>query len=198
MSKTRAAPPLLLHVELADIEPTIWRRLLVPAAITLPQLHDTLQAALGWHDLHLHEFHIQGVCYGVPDSDGGDRAPLRDEAGKTLAGTLGTANTFSYTYDLGDDWEHQITVCQHLPNARVPHLPCCLDGANAGPPEDVGGPAAYGGFVEAMADPQHPDHERHMDWHGQPFDPAAWDLERVNRRLKRLRQGWERHDLNEG
>ncbi|EIK93930.1 plasmid pRiA4b ORF-3 family protein [Pseudomonas sp. M47T1] len=195
-SPSAPLPSLLLRIELADIEPTIWRHVLVPPAITLAQLHDVLQASLGWHDLHLHEFHIDGINYGVPDPDGGDSPPLQDEAGKTLLGVLGSATSFNYVYDFGDDWEHQITVQPYRPAKHAPPAPVCLDGANAGPPEDVGGPWAFGQFVEAMADPRHPEHETMLDWHGQPFDPQAWDIERVNRRLKRLSHTWRRHDLN--
>ena len=35
-----------LYVELEYVEPPIWRRLLVPATITLPKLHDLLQLAM--------------------------------------------------------------------------------------------------------------------------------------------------------
>lgn len=193
MPKTRV-PALLLRIELADIEPVIWRHLLVPPGITLPHLHQALQAALGWHDMHLHEFHIQGATYGVPDTDG---PPLNDEAGVTLAHALGTASTFSYVYDMGDEWEHQISVMSYLPSNPPAELPRCLDGANAGPPEDAGGPGGYSHFVEAMADPLHPEHEAVLDWHGQPFDASTWDIDRVNKRLKRLRHTWDRDDLNE-
>ena len=50
-----------LRVELEGIEPLIWRRLQVPAAITLPKLHRVLQVVMGWTDSHLHSFRIGGV-----------------------------------------------------------------------------------------------------------------------------------------
>ena len=36
-----------LRVELEEIEPLIWRRILVPGNITLPRLHDLLQLLAG-------------------------------------------------------------------------------------------------------------------------------------------------------
>src|SRR5678809_60448 len=45
-----------LKVTLLGTMPPIWRRLLVPADLTVAQLHDVLQAAMGWQDCHMHEF----------------------------------------------------------------------------------------------------------------------------------------------
>jgi hypothetical protein len=44
-------------------------------------------------------------------------------------------------------------------------LPCCIDGANPSPPEDVGGPDAYRKFCRANA--------RKAGWmQQQAFDPS--------------------------
>lgn len=48
----------LLKIQLLDIEPSIWRRFVVPASITLDRLHDVIQVVMGWTDSHLHEFTI--------------------------------------------------------------------------------------------------------------------------------------------
>jgi hypothetical protein len=53
-----------LRVTIADIEPPIWRRMLVPWTWNLGQLHPVIQAALGWWDYHLHQFVIGGLRYG--------------------------------------------------------------------------------------------------------------------------------------
>ena len=34
------------------------------------------------------------------------------------------------------------------------------------PPEDVGGPPGYENFLEAIADPKHPEHVDIMEWNG--------------------------------
>jgi hypothetical protein len=54
-------------VTLQDIEPPIWRRLLLPPSLNLADLHHVLQAAFGWRDEHLHEFIIGGLIYGAPE-----------------------------------------------------------------------------------------------------------------------------------
>ncbi|MBI3979819.1 MAG: plasmid pRiA4b ORF-3 family protein [Chloroflexi bacterium] len=64
---------------------------------------------------------------------------------------------------------------------------CCLAGERACPPEDVGGIYGYAEFLEAIRDPEHPDHDEMLEWVGGAFDPEAYDLARVNRELKRIR-----------
>jgi hypothetical protein len=60
---------LQIKVTLLDVSPPVWRRLLVPAGLSLRRLHDTIQAAMGWYDQHLHEFEIGDRRYGEPDPD---------------------------------------------------------------------------------------------------------------------------------
>jgi Plasmid pRiA4b ORF-3-like protein len=68
-----------LRVELLEIAPVIWRRIIVPESITLPRLHRVLQASLGWTNSHLHEFIINGVRYSEPDPDGSEELHQVDE-----------------------------------------------------------------------------------------------------------------------
>jgi hypothetical protein len=51
------------------------------------------------------------------------------------------------------------------------------------PPEDVGGIPGFYEFLEAIADPKHPDHEDRLDWYGGRFDPADFDRERIDQAL---------------
>jgi len=52
------ASVIRLKVELDDTDPPIWRRIEVPAATTLKDLHRIIQAAMGWDDDHLFAFQI--------------------------------------------------------------------------------------------------------------------------------------------
>ena len=64
----------------------------------------------------------------------------------------------------------------------------CLAGERACPPEDVGGVWGYEGFLEAIRDPDHPEHEDYLEWIGGEFDPEAFDLGAINAALRRLRR----------
>jgi hypothetical protein len=70
--------------------------------------------------------------------------------------------------------------------------PVCLEGARACPPEDVGGTWGYQEFLEAMADPGHERHEEFREWIGGRFDPEAFDLARVTKRMWRGLPDWRR------
>ena len=138
--KPKKIPDLLqLQIELAWIKPKIWRRILVPASITLGNLHQVLQVTFGWGDYHLHEFDFGGERYGIPDPEF-DWEPVRSETRIQLKTALGSMASFKYIYDFGDHWEHRIKVEKKWPgDPELRHRAMLLKAANAAPPEDVGG-----------------------------------------------------------
>lgn len=169
-----------LKVTLNGVRPAVWRRILVPSTISLPDLHVVLQIAMGWSDRHLHQFVANGRIYGSPDPDFGGK--LTDERGVRLSQLMREdKDTLDYLYDFGDGWEHKIVLEKVLPFDAKTHLPVCLSGKRACPPEDVGGPPGYAGFLRAIRDPQHPDHEHYLEWIGATFDAEYFDSDDVNR-----------------
>lgn len=128
-----------LRIDLLHLKPAIWRRILVPGSIKLPTLHVVLLQTMGWMGGHLHEFVIGDRNYGVPDPDYPEPSVEREDRA-TLAGALGALKSFIYLYDFGDGWEHRVKVEKILPPDPALRSPVCLAGANACPPEDVGGP----------------------------------------------------------
>jgi hypothetical protein len=173
-------------MEFKWIKPSIWRRVAVPENITLSKLHRVIQAVFGWSDTHLHEFEIDGESYGVPDAEWGP--PVISEQRKKLISVLYGKKTFRYVYDFGGNWELRIKVEKALPATIFPQVPCCIDGANARPPEDIGGAPGYEDFLAALADPNHPEHEAMSEWYGDDgFDPTAFDCEWVNQWLKQAK-----------
>src|SRR4051794_32891046 len=42
----------------------VWRRVLVPAACTLRELHGVFQVAMGWEGIHLFQFCLRAARYG--------------------------------------------------------------------------------------------------------------------------------------
>ena len=58
--------PVALRVELHEVEPLVWRRVLVSNQWTLASLHHYLQWVMGWTDSHAHEF-VVGEGRVAPD-----------------------------------------------------------------------------------------------------------------------------------
>ena len=52
------------------------------------------------------------------------------------------------------------------------------------PPEDWGGVWGYADFLEAIQQPDHPEHESMLEWVGGAFDPDAFILSEVNQLLQ--------------
>ena len=173
-----------LRIALLDIDPPVWRRVLVPGGFTLDRLHRVIQHAMGWQDSHLHSFDVEGVAYGEPDPDG--ELALADELDARLDSLVSKGTRFSYTYDFGDWWEHEVTVEDVAPAEPGVRYPVCVEGERACPPEDIGGAFGYGEALAALADPGHPDHGRFRDWMGPHLDPAAFDPVRATILLRRM------------
>jgi len=162
-------------------KPPVWRRLLIPAAMRLDQFHVVIQAAMGWTDSHMHAFSTDSGDYGIPDPE----LEFRDERKARLEQFLGApGDRIRYTYDFGDDWDHDIVVEEVLhpePGARIP---VCLAGKGTCPPEDCGGVWGYADLREALANSAHDDHDAMLEWLGlesvADFDPAAFDIAEAN------------------
>ena len=186
-TKKSANPPEVyqIKVTLLGTSPPIWRRLLVPAEATLAQLHNVLQVAMGWENGHLHEFSVGQRRFGPPEpGDFMGMSSAEDERKVPLSSVLGRAGAKArYTYDFGDSWEHGIVLEKRLAADPNTAYPVCTGGELAGPPEDCGGLPGFYSLLEAIGDPSHDQHAESLDWLGDDFDPKAFSVDDVNRRL---------------
>jgi hypothetical protein len=178
-------PVFALRIQLADVEPPVWRRLLVPGSLRLDKLHAVIQAAMGWTNSHLHAFVIEARRYGMHLDDYPDDEI--DEHDVTVMQAIGKTDHFEYEYDFGDSWDHEIVVERFSRHPLGLKFAVCLEGENACPPEDVGGSGGYSEFRVAIADRAHPEHEAFLEWIGGSFDPSAFDLASTNAALQRVR-----------
>jgi hypothetical protein len=175
-----------IKVSLRYMKPPIWRRLQVPSTTSLAELHDIIQAAMGWYDCHLHQFEVNGVHYADTNHM---LADTTDEARRTLA-EMRAGDRLAYWYDFGDDWWHDIIV-ESLDRAD-PALtyPRCVTGRRAAPPEDSGGPWGFVELMRALSDEKHPENEMYLDWMEQigevAYDPERFDLDATHDALSQL------------
>lgn len=178
MATARTGSAHVLTITIDDIEPAIWRRIRVPSSSTLATLHQHIQTAFGWWDYHLHLFQIGDDTYGVDDGEDWGR-PILDEATVTVAEVAPVGASFIYTYDLGDNWDHIVSV-EAIEDGTPDEVPSCLDGARSRPPEDCGGPGGYEHLLRVLQDPENDEYDHLSEWAGADFDPEYFDTRAVN------------------
>ena len=160
--------------------PQIWRRLLVPDDLTFDDFHIAIQIAFGWENDHLYQFSPKG--WGSTPMIGEDGDGL--DSYETLLSEIFTRSgkTFTYIYDFGDDWHHQIKL-EKISEGTLTN-PFCPDGEGACPPEDCGGVFGYYNMVKNANDPEHPEYEEIREWlgldEGEEWDLNYFDKDEVN------------------
>ena len=168
-----------LHIALADTDPSICRKIEVPVEASLKMLHDVIQGAMGWLDYHLWEFEAGDKRYGVIDPDWPDDRLFAAKNIKLKALLDRDVHQFLYTYDMGDNWEHIVTVEAVEEGTSATKYPRYVEGEHRAPPEDCGGIPGFEAFLNAVTDPRHPEHEDATEWHqgcyGKAFNPGEID-----------------------
>lgn len=177
-----------IKITLKNSQPPIWRRIQVRSNITLNMLHKILQVVMPWEDEHLHQFIINETLFDIPKDGYDGFVETEDERKYKLNQIIpGEKFRFIYEYDFGDSWEHILLVEKILPAEEKVYYPRCITGERACPPEDIGGIFGYYRFLEILKDPDHPEYEEMKDWVGEDFDPEKFDIEKVNRKLHKIK-----------
>lgn len=178
MSKSKSVYQLKIQLK----NTPVWRRIALKANANLNQLHQIIQTAMGWENCHLHMFTIRGVDY--EDHQSVDEClDSQDENSHKLYKLASNKDTFIYTYDYGNSWEHTIKV-ESIHSSMILNRPVCLDGAKACPPEDCGGPFGYLEILGIITDANHPEHRSMLTWVGKGYNPKHFNLHKVNQRFK--------------
>lgn len=183
----QASPPpnriYRINVALVGISPLIWRRLLVPEATSIAELHYMLQIVMGWEDYHLHRFQIYAKDYGISQIGG---MGFSDNPWAVRLADFGfrVRDRFEYQYDFGDNWEHDLRIEAILETDPKKTYPVCIDGKRACPPEDCGGAWQYMHILHVLKSRWHPERREIRDWLGNSFDPAVFTRRSINAELR--------------
>ena len=173
-----------IRVAIDDVAPPVVRRVEVPLAMRLDDLHFVLQIAIGWQNCHPFEFRIADKAWGLVDRDA-ETNPLPAE-GATLADVFALGRAFKYGYVFGEDWQHSAEIEAVVTAEAGASYPRLLEAEGRCPPADIGGPAGYEVYVSAVADPNHPLHETMVDFDDPEFDPAKVDAAALASNLANL------------
>jgi hypothetical protein len=186
MSQHRPAHNVIVQIKvklLGVTKPPVWRQIRLRADTRLDQLHEILQAALGWENYHMHVFSFGEEQFGIPDPELG----FSDERRVTIGELTDLGARFRYTYDFGDNWEHEILIEDLLDPDPETHYPTLVAAKGACPPEDCGSPWGYANLKQILADPSDDEHQEMLEWLGldnaSEFDPTSVPTDNINGEL---------------
>ena len=172
-------------------KPTVWRRVTVPAHFNFFDFHLVIQVAMGWFNEHMFQFSPKG--YGSSpqikldfeddlDDLFSNKEILDAEKTKLSDIFIEEKQEYTYIYDFGDDWLHNITLEKVLKEKTM--YPRILAGKGQCPPEDCGGPWGYEHMKEVLLDPKNPEYKQYAKWlglkKGEKWDAAQFNIEEIN------------------
>lgn len=183
-----------LKITLKDIKPPIWRRFIVPAGLSFSQLTLVIHKVMGWSGYHLSEYTFKNLCIKLTEENE-DYFPL--SYGDMYFANLCSADflidemfervkSFTYTYDFGDNWSHQVQIENVIEDYEYA-FPMVLKYKGEIPPEDCGGPDGYYNLLDILSNPDGPEYETMKEWYDyQSVD--QFDLDEVNKELSRMKK----------
>jgi len=179
-----------VRLDLHGAKPPVWRRLELPGDLTLPRVHDVIQASMGWTNSHLHRFRTGRDRYSPHfvthfDVEEGDDGTLEDDVRLDQL-VAEKDDELWYEYDFGDGWDHSLVVEEVL--EEPPTTAHCVGGRMACPPEDCGGIGGYdelaawvrSGYDEVQLPGVFDDAEHAHAWLPVDWDPDHFDVDEAN------------------
>ncbi|RBP00032.1 plasmid pRiA4b ORF-3 family protein [Rossellomorea aquimaris] len=171
--------------------------MLIPNTLSFHQLHEVIQTVMGWTNTHLYSFHGSPGVFEYPDEEYEFRSDFARDSKISIIGKflVSEKDAISYTYDFGDDWEHQILLEKITGNQNLVS-PVCIKGKRNCPLEDSGGIHHYQHVLKVLSNTEKMDEdaqffrERYAD-----HDPEKFDLVETNEMLRELDFEYNTADL---
>ena len=184
----------IVKLTFEDIEPPIWRRVILPAGATFNRLHEMIQNVTNFQSKYIdepyHYFDIEVDGLFITNNPliheeykkGFNGLTLKRPSHLKIDKYLEENGQFLYRYDSGDDWRIIVDL-EEIVEDYYFGFPTVLAGEGTAPPEDVGGPPGYAHFLTVYHDPKHPDYLATHAWaEAQNYKPFNIDV--INERLK--------------
>lgn len=226
----------ILQICLREVtDPPVTRKLSVPPSTNFHKLHHAIQLAFGWNNVHLYQFQVLNkppmnyastprryippkVLLRLPGPGmvnnlfGEDDIILKSPKTVQLREVFERAKYkngyIEYLYDLGDNWEHSVTLTGRGEEPNPNNTIRCLSGEGGSVAEDCGGVGGWEGLKQSfklrqelgeteMSSqeeelPEMSSQEEELDWYDDDFvcdgtlDPWHWDIDQVNKRLAEI------------
>lgn len=195
-------------VILQDVEPPVWRRLVVPKDCNFADFANSLCGSMQWSGICIDRFYINKSIL-IPDWGVVDERELFYHM---VADYLDCEIEYEYRFDyewVGDEyvwqggWIHSVFFEGEVdaPDGFDGTKSMCIDGGGACPPDEVVFADGYREFVKVVTDKNNEDREDMIykyidDWEAfldedREWDPLAFDLRSVKIRKAKWPEGKE-------
>ncbi len=190
----------IVTIKMRELEPELWRRIIIPAGATFQKLHAIIQESTNFRSsfmqmiYHFHEFRLpeenllvtdEPIVYEESKAKKKGQLKVRKPQSLKIDDYLEKHGKLQYAYDFGDGWQFDIALEEIVDDYHFGY-PTLLDGAEDAPPEDVGGVAGFIHMKEVLSDPKHPDYE-HMLWWSKEQNFRTYDRKWTNGILKHFK-----------
>lgn len=181
---------LYIRIRLNNAPVLIWRELFVPSNLSLELLALILMKAMGWQNVHPHQFRQGDTLFkNTNDLRKAQRIPTLGkrpamfDTNKIAVGNLlkEKGDRMKFEYDFGDSWEHEVWVkgIREYEEDEEPEA-VLVKGAGACPPDDCGGVWGYEELLNIRQKKRKKKEEKEMlEWFGidHYFDPCFFGQE---------------------
>ncbi|MBQ6415298.1 MAG: plasmid pRiA4b ORF-3 family protein [Butyrivibrio sp.] len=177
-----------LKVTIKKSKPPIWRRCIVPGEISFSQLTHILRKVIGWSGYHLSEYSFNGLKIKLVENASEDDwmwdYEVLDSSEYLIDDFFSAAKSFSYVYDFGDWWDHEVKI-EKIIEDHENNYPIVTKYKGITPPEDCGGIYGYYQMMDTLSDSKNPEYEEMKEWYGDDSE-YEYNLEAVNNRLSAM------------
>ena len=177
-----------LKITLKNSKPPIWRRVVIPAGISFSQLTVIIHKAFGWSGYHLSEYYFGSLYVSLVEDSGAPNMlgfSILDSSEHLIDEFFDKVRSFTYTYDLGDDWGHEVKIEETITDYQA-DFPKVLKYKGETPPEDCGGIWGYYDLMESLSDSKNKDYLENKQWYDENSH-GNYNIDEVNDVLGMMR-----------
>jgi len=151
----------------------VWRRALVPEVCTMAELHQLIQAGMGWKNIYDYRFFQESP-------NNGEKRHFHET---TLLGETFSQARLEFLYEYGTKWTVKIIVMSSHPPQKDNAM-CFIAGANAAPPETVDGPLRFRRLLNLLEGGSSAEKKTARQELGADFSPGLFNMKKCNKSLK--------------
>ncbi len=167
------------EVSLRGLKPRVWRRFRLKKTATFQDLHEAIQDSCGWENCHLFSFTSdfgrfrEEIASGNPMGESYEGAEAPPATQVKLKSYFEHSAKCGYTYDFGDDWEHDVK-CKPVTSSEK-FTRKLIAGQGLFPPEDCGGLYGYQRCLDILSGKEE-DEDDLKEWLGD-WSPDDFSLD---------------------